>query len=133
MTCKLTWILLGTLLSAGLAGCGDDEEFCSGNNCVCASGGSCTMSCPNSSSCDIQCTAGSTCTASCGASTASCDVECSSASSCQVDCAIASNCDVTCPANCTVRNCTLGDGCDVVCGLVGLATQSGANAVCGAG
>mgnify|MGYP001053358411 CR=1 FL=1 len=42
-------------------------------------------------------------------------------------------CDVTCPANCTVRNCTLGDDCTVLCGLTGLATQSGANAVCGSG
>ncbi|MCS6798057.1 MAG: hypothetical protein NZ898_05960 [Myxococcota bacterium] len=117
-------------------GCTADDEFCNpdatGLNCVCAGGDSCDIHCGEVGECDTQCSGGSRCSVDCEGTRGDCDVECASAASCEVDCRSSSSCQVTCPARCTVRNCTLGSGCNVTCGLSGVARQQGPDAVCGA-
>lgn len=123
----VTRLALALVVTLAACGGGTTGDLCSGPNCFCPEGDTCTLDCPADSDCDVQCQPGSDCNANCSGVT-TCDVECSTSDHCDVDCA-GEDCSVTCPATgCTVHGC--GPLCGVTCASGLPPTLSGTTATC---
>ncbi|HEY5920453.1 MAG TPA: hypothetical protein VIV11_02225 [Kofleriaceae bacterium] len=111
-------------------GTGPGPDDCLSDSCVCPGAAACDHACaPGGPPCHVQCSAGQSCDVLCEPSE-ECHVEASTSGFVDVNCNNSAECHVTCPAsNCTVTNC-VGAGCEVTCGLTGIATRTGTTATC---